>query len=133
MTKYSGRTLSVDVNGSPAGQMRSFGEFGSTRALIDASVYNEDWTDFVAGLQDGSEVDAVFARDPADAGQGDVIDAYTNSSDTPVTITATHDGSGESFTITALITKLAYESPLDGLYTLNTTLKIVNPGVVPGS
>lgn len=133
MTKYSGRTLSVEVNGSPAGQMRSFGEFGSTRALIDASVYNEDWTDFVAGLQDGSEVDAVFARDPADAGQGDVIDAYTNSADTPVTITATHDGSGESFSITCLITKLAYESPLDGLYMLNTTLKIVNPGVVPGS
>ena len=133
MTKYSGRTLSVEVNGSPAGQMRSFGEFGSTRALIDASVYNEDWTDFVSGLQDGSEVEAVFARDPADAGQGDVIDAYTNTADTPVTITATHDGSGESFTITALITKLAYESPLDGLYMLNTTLKIVNPGVVPGS
>jgi len=133
MTKYSGRTLSVDVNGSPAGQMRSFGEFGSTRALIDASVYNEEWTDFVAGLQDGSEVDAMFARDPADAGQGDIIDAYTNAADTPVTITATHDGSGESFDITCLITKLAYESPLDGLYMLNTTLKIVNPGVVPGS
>src|SRR5262245_33442632 len=110
MTKYSGRTLTVDVNGSPAGQLRSFGEFGSTRALIDASIYGEDWTDFVSGLQDGSEVDAVFARDPADAGQGDVIDAYTNDADTPVEITATHTGSGESFTITALITKLAYES-----------------------
>jgi hypothetical protein len=133
MTKYSGRTLSVTVNGSPAGQMRSFGAFGSTRALIDASVYNEDWTDFVSGLQDGDEVDAVFARDPADAGQGDVIDAYTNAADTPVTVVATHTGSGEGFTITCLITKLDYESPLDGLYMLNTTLKIVNPGVVPGS
>lgn len=133
MTKFSGRTLSVEVNGSPAGQMRSFGAFGSTRNLVDASVYNEDWTDFVTGLQDGDEVDAVFARDPADAGQGDVIDVYTNSSDTPATITATHEGSGESFTITALVTKLSYESPLDGLYMLNTTLKIVNPGVVPGS
>jgi hypothetical protein len=133
MTKYSGRTLSVTINGGAAGQMRSFGEFGSTRALIDASVYNEDWTDFVGGLQDGSEVDAVFARDPADAGQGDVIAAYTTGSDTPITVVATHDGSGESFNITCLITKLTYESPLDGLYMLNTTLKIVNPGVVPGS
>jgi hypothetical protein len=113
--------------------MRSFGAFGSTRALIDASVYNEDWTDFVGGLQDGSEVDAVFARDPADAGQGDVISAYTTGSDTPITVVATHGGSGESFSITCLITKLEYESPLDGLYMLNTTLKIVNPGVVPGS
>lgn len=133
MTKYSGRTLSVDVNGQAAGQMRSFGPFGSTRALIDASVYNEVWTSFVSGLQDGSEVDAMFARDPADAGQGDVIDAYTNAADTPVSLTCTHDGSGESFTVTCIITKLEYESPLDGLYTLNTTLKIVDPGVVPGT
>lgn len=133
MAKFSGRTLSVTVNGAAAGQMRSFGDFGSTRALVDASVYNEDWTDFVTGLQDGDEVDAVFARDPADAGQGDIIDVYTNTSDVPATIVATHGGSGESFTITALVTALSYGSPLDGLYTLNTTLKIVNPGVVPGS
>jgi hypothetical protein len=133
MTKYSGRTLSVTISGGAAGQLRSFGAFGSTRALIDASVYNEDWTDFVGGLQDGSEVDAVFARDPADAGQGDVIAAYTTGSDTPITVVATHGGSGESFSITCLVTKLEYEAPLDGLYMLNTTLKIVNPGVVPGS
>jgi hypothetical protein len=133
MTKYSGRTLSVTVNGTPAGQLRSFGEFGSTRNLIDASVYNEDWTDFVTGLQDGDEVAAVFARDPADAGQGDVIDVYNNTSDVPAVIVATHEGSGESFIINALVTKLSYEAPLDGLYMLNTTLKIVNPGVQAGS
>lgn len=133
MVKYSGRTLSVDVDGTPAGQMRSFGDFGSSRNLIDASVYNEDWTDFVTGLQDGDEVPAVFARDPADAGQNDVITAYTSTSDTPVVITATHDGSGEAFSITCLVVALSYGSPLDGLYTLNTNLKIVNPGVVPAT
>jgi len=133
MTKYSGRTLDVDVDGTPAGQMTSLAPFGSTRNLIDASVYNEEWTDFVTGLQDGDEVDATFARDPADTGQDALITAYTTTSDTPVVLTITHGGSGEGFTVTALITALAYGSPLDGLYTLNTTLKIVNPGVVPSS
>lgn len=133
MTKYSGRTLSVDVNGTPAGQMTSLAPFGSSRNLIDASVYGEEWTDFVTGLQDGDEVEAVFARDPADTGQDALITAYTDTSDTPIELGVTHDGSGESFTVTCLITALAYGAPLDGLYTLNTTLKIVNPGVVPGS
>jgi hypothetical protein len=133
MTKYSGRTLAVDVNGTPAGQMTSLAAFGSSRNLIDASVYGEEWTDFVTGLQDGDEVAAVFARDPADTGQDALVTAYTDTSDTPIALTVTHEGSGESFTVTCLITALAYDSPLDGLYALNTTLKIVNPGVVPGS
>lgn len=133
MVKYSGRTLTVDVNGTAAGQMTSLAPFGSSRNLIDASVYGETWTDFVTGLQDGDEVDAVFARDPADTGQDALVTAYTSTSDTPLTLTVTHGGSGEAFTVTCLITALSYGSPLDGLYTLNTTLKIVNPGVVPAS
>ena len=133
MTKYSGRTLSVEFDGTPAGQMTSLGAFGSTRNLIDASVYGEEWTDFVTGLQDGDEVEAVFARDPADSGQDAVVTAYTDTSDTPVVMTVTHEGSGEAFDVTALVTQLNYMSALDGLYELHTTLKIVNPGVVPAT
>jgi len=133
MTKYSGRTLSVEIDGTPAGQMTSLAPFGSSRNLIDASVYGEEWTDFVTGLQDGDEVDVVFARDPADTGQNAFVTAYTDTSDTPVTLTVTHEGSGEAFDVTALITALSYGAPLDGLYTINSTLKIVNPGVVPAS
>ncbi len=129
MAKYSGRTLTVDFEGSPLGELREFSEFGSTRALIDASVYGEDWTDFVTGLQDGTEVTGILL-DPSDTGAAALIASYEGGSDTPVTLTATHVGSGDAWDITAKLTKVAYMSPLDGLLQLNFTAKIVNPGVV---
>jgi hypothetical protein len=85
MTKFAGRTLTVDIGGSPAGQMTSLAPFGSKRNLVDASVYGEEWTDFVLGLKDGDEVAATFAFDPGDTGQDAIITAYEDNPDTPVT------------------------------------------------
>lgn len=133
MTKYAGRTLVISFEGDTLGQLKSFSEFGSERNLIDASVYGEDWTDFVTGLQDGTVVDGVVVLDPSDSGASSVQDAYANNPDDTVTFTATHTGSGDSWDITARLTKLAYESPLDGLYQMNFSAKIVNPGVVAGT
>jgi hypothetical protein len=115
------------------GQLRSFGEVGSSRALIDASVYGEDWTDFVLGLQDGSEVAAVIAYDPVSAGHLDLIDSYNNEADTPITLNVTHDDSGFDVYVTCLITTLTRGGALDGLLQMSLTLKIVNPGVVDAS
>lgn len=111
------------------GQLHSFSEFGSNRNLIDASVYGEDWTSFVGGLQDGTEVTGQVLYDPADTGAADLIDSYTNSPDTVVTFTATHVASGAAFTISAILSQLTWESALDGLFAMNFTAKIVNPGV----
>lgn len=123
----------MDFEGQTLGQLRSFSEFGSTRNLIDASVYGEDWTSFVSGLQDGTEVTGQIVIDEADAGKAALETAYAADPDTVVTFQATHTVSGGSYYINCILTKIAYESPLDGLYAMNFTAKIVNPGVVVAS
>ena len=133
MTKYGARSTTFDFEGQPIEQVRSFAAFGSSRALIDASVYGEDWTSTVLGLQDGDEVAVVLALDPAATTQGAIEDAYNSAPDTPVTFTATHDESGAAYDITAIITALSYDAPLDGLLAMNLNLKIVNPGVAAAS
>lgn len=133
MTKYGARSTTFDFNGSPIDQVRSFAAFGSSRAQIDASVYGEDWTSTVLGLQDGDEVAIVCAFDPASTTQGAIETAYNTAPDTPVVFTATHTDSGMSKDINCIITALAWDPPLDGLLAMNLTIKIVNPGVVDGS
>lgn len=129
MGKFAGRTLTADFEGTPIGELREFSEFGSERALIDASVYGEDWTDFVTGLQDGTVVTGM-CLDPSDGGAAAIQSSYEAGSDTPVTISVSHTGSGEGWDITCRLTKVAFESPLDGLLQMNFAAKIVNPGVV---
>lgn len=130
MTKYAGRSATFDFDGTPVGQVRSVGAFGSSRAQIDASVYGEDWTSFVLGLQDGDEMAMVCAHDPADAGQAAIASAYDTSPDTPATLTITHADSGAAWDVTVIVAAVSYETALDGLLVQNATLKIVNPGVV---
>lgn len=132
MAKYSGATLTVDFEGTPMEQLREFSEFGSERADLDASVYNEPWTDTVLAQQDGTEISGVVLYDGTDAGFAGIETAYATAPDTPVTFTATHIASGVSFDITAKIRHVGYESARDGLFQANFTAKIVNPGVVVG-
>lgn len=132
-TKYGARSTVWDFEGNPIDQVRSFAPFGSTRALIDASVYGEDWTSTVLGLQDGDEVAIVCAFDPTSTTQQAIITAYDTAPDTPVTFTATHTDAGMAYDINCIITAVAWDAPLDGLLALNVTIKIVNPGVVAGS
>lgn len=132
MTKYAGRGLSVDFEGTPVGQLTAFGEVGSTRDLIDASAYGDDWKDFVTGQQDGVEVNATIAYDPADSGHGDIVDSYNNDPDAVTTWTLNHTASGFSADISARITQLTRGGELGGLFQMSVTLKIVNPGVVDG-
>lgn len=133
MTKYAARGLSLDFEGSPIGQLTQFGTFGSSRDLIDASAYGDDWKDYVLGQQDGDEVPAVIAYDPDDTVHQAVIDAYDNTPDATVTFTATHATTGAAWDITCRITSLSRGGQLGDLLTLNVGLKIVDPGVVDAS
>ena len=133
MTKYAGRGATVDLDGTPIGQLTAFGEVGSTRDLIDASVYGEDFKDWVGGMQDGSEISLTIAYDPIDAGAQALITAYNDTPDTPVTFTLAHADAGLSIDATAKLTKLGYAADLGGLLQLNVTAKVVSPGVVVGS
>lgn len=132
--KYAGRgfTVSMDGGTTPFPSLREFGAFGSSRALIDATAYGDDWTDFVTGLQDGDEVAFVIAFDPADLTHQDLVDAYENT-DGRITLTVEHTASGYNADISCIVNALRVESPIDGLFALSGSVKIVNPGVVVAS
>lgn len=129
MTKYASRGLSFEFEGTPVGQLTEFGEFGSSRDLIDASAYGDDWKDYVTGQQDGTEVNAVIAYDPDDTGHQSIITSYEGSPDAVVTFTAIHAASGASWDITCRITGVSRGGQLGDLLKLMVTLKIVDPGV----
>jgi len=130
MTKYAGRGFTVQLEGGdPLPQLREFGAFGSSRDLIDATAYGDDWTDFVTGLQDGDEVAFTIAYDPADPDHQELIDVYENT-DGRCVFTVDHTASGFQAFINCIVNAVRRESPIDGLFALSGTLKIVNPGVV---
>lgn len=131
MTKYAGRGIVVSLDAVPIGQLREFGEVGSSRALIEASAYGDDWADYVLGLQDGDEVNYTIAYDPVDAGHLAWIDAYNAAEE--ITLNVAHADSGFDVYVTCLINAMRRGGALDGLLAMSGTLKIREPGVVDAS
>ena len=130
MTKFAGRGITVALEGDNLPQLREFGEVGSSRGLIDASAFGENWTDFVTGLQDGDEVNFVIAYDPAQTAHEDLVDIYENT-DGRCVFTVEHDDAGFGVYVSTIVTALRRGGTIDGLLQMSGTVKIVNPGVVP--
>lgn len=129
MAKYAGRDLVFRI-GSPAvdvGQVTSLGNAGSSRDLIDASAYGDDWKDYVVGQQDGAEIEVEVAYDPANTSHTSIITAY--DAGTSEDFEMEHADAGFHVTFPALVTKVERGAPRDGLLTLMASLKILNPGV----
>lgn len=133
MTKYGGLGLVVEFEGDLIGQLVQFGAFGSSRAQIDASAYNEDWKDYVLGQQDGDELPFGVAYDPVDGGHAAILASYNDDPNAVVVLNASHADSGLDVDIYCRITALNRASELDGLLLMSGTLKIVEPGVVDAS
>lgn len=129
MTKYAGRELTLSIGGTPTlvGQVTSLGEAGSSRDLIDASAYGDDWKDYVVGQQDGSELEVGLALDPADAGQTALKAAYDAGTSTDFEME--HTAASFHVGFPALVTSLTRGGERDGLLVMSATLKILNPGV----
>ena len=129
MTKYAGRSLVLSIGSSPqtVGQVTTLGMAGSSRDLIDASAYGDDWKDYVVGQQDGNELEVEIAYDPADNGHAAVKTAY--DAGTPEDFEMEHAESGFHVGFAALVTKCERGGERDGLLRMNATLKILNPGV----
>jgi hypothetical protein len=127
MAKYAARGIELAISSSTVGQMTSLAEVGSSRDLIDASAYGDDWKDYVLGQQDGTEVAGVCAYDAADSGQMKIIAAYEAGTVWPFSLT--HTDAGVSLDFDALVTTCTRGGDLGGLLQLSFTLKIVNPGV----
>lgn len=142
MTKYAGRTavLRVGDGGDPTEvfstvpQVGSIDAFGSSRDLIDASAYGDDWKDYVLGQQDGAEIGVGLQLDPNDTVHTALDADYAAATRRNFKIDF---GAGETpaavFSFTAIITELTRTPALDGMWEANMTLKIVNPGVSQGA
>jgi hypothetical protein len=129
MAKYASRSLVLSIGAVPAivGQVTSLGDAGSSRDLIDASAYGDDWKDYVVGQQDGSEVEVEVAYDPAASAHTAMIAAY--EAGTPTDFEMQHTAAAFHVGFSALVTALARGGERDGLLHMTATLKILNPGV----
>lgn len=130
MTKYAGRGITVELNNTEVAQLLQVGEVGSKRGLIDASVYGDDWKDWLTGQQDGDEVTLVIAYDPALAGHDAIRTAYDGDPDTVHEIEIIHADAGMALTVSCRLTGMSRGGALDGLLQMTLTIKIVEPGVV---
>jgi len=127
MTKYAGRGLVFSLDSAPIAQVTSVDSAGSTRALVDASAYGDDWKDYVVGQQDGDEMAVEIAYDPEDDEHLALQAAYDTGE--PTTFGMSHDLSGWAVTIPGILTKLSRGAPRDGLLTMALSIKILSPGV----
>lgn len=129
MAKHPGRKLVLSIGPTPTviGQVTAMGPAGSSRDLIDASAYGDEWKDYVVGQQDGSEMEVTVALDPANTGQTALKTAYDAGTSTDFEME--HADAGFHVGFPALVTKLERGGEKDGLLQMMTTLKILNPGV----
>lgn len=127
MSKQAGRELTLSIGATVIGQVTGLGRAGSSRDLIDASAYGDDWKDYVVGQQDGNEVEVTVALDDADAGQTALKAAY--DAGTSSTFSMEHTAASFHVTFPALVTALSRGGDRDGLLEMTATLKILNPGV----
>lgn len=128
MGKFAARSLVLSLDGDTVGQILSGLEgIGSSRDLIDASAYGDDWKDYVSGQQDGSELDLTIAYDPADSAQGAIKDLYDSGDEG--TFEVEQESSGLAITFPALVTECMRGGARDGLLEMSVKLKILNPGV----
>jgi hypothetical protein len=137
MTKYRGyrgvfKRNSTGSTYVTVGQLLELGDIGSNRSLIDVTAHGDEWNDYLAGIQDGTELAVRFAYDPADGQQIAIKGDYDTGAikkfhlENP-DITPTTNAGVE---LNAIVTGFVYRSPIDGAYEAEATLKIVNPGVV---
>lgn len=127
MGKFAARGITLTAGGNLVGQITQLGEAGSSRGLIDASAYGDDWKDYVLDQQDGSEMPLVVAYDPEDADHEFLKDEYDDAG--RVFFGMQHVESGFDVEFPAIITQLTRGGALGGLLQMSMTLKIVEPGV----
>jgi len=135
VTKYRGAdiTFARNTTGSTyvnITQVLELSPPGFSRDTIDATAYGNTWADYLAGLNDGDELTIKVAFDPADA-QHIALKADVDAGlvkkfhlvNTAITPTRTLE-------ISAIPINWNEGGEKDGVYAMETTWKIVNPGVV---
>lgn len=131
MAKYAARSLVLSIGANPVAQVTAMGQVGSTRDLIDASAYGDDWKSYVLGQQDGDEVAITLAYDPSDTEHTALKTAYDTAAETSFGLS--HAESAFDVTFTAIVTNFTRGGDIGGLLQADATLKIIEPGVVDAS
>jgi len=128
-SKFAGRELVlwVGTSATPVAQVTNVDPAGSSRDLIDASAYGDDWKDYIVGQQDGDELALEVAYDPSDNEHMTLISTYEGGESEDFGLS--HTASGFAVTFPAIITKLSRGASRDGLLTMTLSLKILSPGV----
>jgi hypothetical protein len=109
------------------GQVTTLDTAGSSRNLIDASAYGDQWTDYVVGQQDGMEMAVEVALDNTSAGHVAMKAAY--DAGLPKTFGMTHTAAGFDIAFPAYLTEWSRGGDLTGVMKGVGKMKIVNPGV----
>lgn len=125
--KYTALDVEFLREGVAVANVRSIPPFGSSKDLIDASVYGDGWKDWRTGQRDGVEMEVVLAFDPDDATQA--LFEADDADGLPHDYGVRHEESGLDKTIPAVVKGITFSPPIDGLIEMHLTLKIVNPGV----
>src|SRR5262245_48997702 len=135
MTKVAGFNgfIKRNTTGSTyvtVGQIMSLSEVGSERNLIDVSAHGDSWADFVAGRQEGTEVELVIAFDPADAQHVALKTDYDASTPVSRNYELQHPAfASRAIRFPGLPIKYAEEATDDGAYEAHVTFKTVCPGL----
>ena len=136
MAKYPGYkvVMSRNTTGSTyvtVGQVLEIGDVGSSRAQIDVTAYGDSWADYLAGIQEGTELSVRVALDPADS-QHIAMKADYDDNVGPKKFHFEHPDHTQGIEITATATSYITRFPTDGAYEAEFGLKIVQPGVTYG-
>src|SRR5262252_10120475 len=120
MAKYPGRKMQLSRNTVSTtyvvvGQVLELGLAGSSRNLIDASAYGDDWMDYVVGQQDGTEVTVRVAFDPGNAQHTALYSDYLAGVQKNFQITNTAATPSRTLTFPSYITAYSEGGTLGGV------------------
>jgi hypothetical protein len=133
MAKFAGRGLVFRRNTTGTTyvtipNVRSVdGDVGSTRDLIDASAFGDDWKDFLVGQQEGGELSFTIIFDPADTQHAALQTDYAAGARKKFKIE--HVASAKQWDWEAELTSFTLTPDREDAFTATIGMKIVNPGV----
>jgi len=123
------------VTGSATGtyttvsQIMTVTAVGSTRALIDVSAHGDMWADFLAGRQEGNEVELTLAWDPTLTPHTNLKADYDATNQVARYYELQHPNWASAYRFPCIPIQFEVEATDDAAMEAHITLKIVTPGV----
>lgn len=123
------------VTGSATGtyttvtQIMTVTAVGSERALIDVSAHGDMWADFLAGRQEGNEVELTLTWDPLNTQHTNLKADYDATNQVARYYELQHPNWASAYRFPSIPTSWEVEATDDAGMEAHISLKIVSPGV----